>query len=74
MSQVRITLPRNGSGPRLIVTCGGQETSVTISEATDLHRKLGEALLVAASRYHDIDPRIETWQYTDDDISRAPGD
>jgi len=33
--------------------------SYTISEATDLHRELGEALLVAAKNHGVIDPRIQ---------------
>jgi hypothetical protein len=57
--RIRIMKPRPGYGPRVVVSLGGEETSLTVSEATDLHRALGEALLVVAKRHGEIDPRID---------------
>jgi hypothetical protein len=41
-----------------VVRLGDVDDVLTISEATDLHRALGEALLIAAKRHGQIDPRI----------------
>jgi hypothetical protein len=57
--RIRIMKPRPGYGPRVVVSLGGEETSLTVSEATELHRALVDALLVVAKRHGAIDPRID---------------
>lgn len=57
MSEIRIAPPSGSCGPRIVVGGIGRG-ELTVSEATDLHRRLGEALLLVAKRYQTLDPRI----------------
>lgn len=58
MSRVSVEAPRGNRGTRVVVMLGGVGHCLTISETTDLHREMGEALLIAAKRHGQIDPRI----------------
>lgn len=58
LSRVLVEAPRGANGPRIVTLIAGVDHVLTISEATDLHRALGEALLIAAKRFGQIDPRI----------------
>lgn len=57
---IYVAAPLGNSGPRIVVEPDGpaRRQLLTISEATDLYRKLGDALLIAAKRHGEIDPRI----------------
>lgn len=65
--KIRIVRPHPPEGPRVIVSLGRGEVSLTVSEATDLHDAIGDALLIVAKRHGEVDPRCASMFFIGED-------